>query len=73
MAYGRQGILKVRQQQGNGFTQRDFDAMEWGYQWHKRGDVDILRLEHDRDPEATDSCDFVEFSAPVNIEFEYES
>lgn len=68
----RPGILKVSQMQGEHEIRRDFDAEEWSHVWVKRGGVDVLQLLHDGDPEATDSFDFVEFSAPVTIAFEYE-
>lgn len=72
MLRGKPGIIRVRQIHEKTIEIRDFDAEEWSHQWVKRGDVDVLRLLHDRDPETSDSYDFVEFSTPVNISFEYE-
>jgi len=61
------GIYRVTQAFGNNPVARDFDAEEWSYEW--AGKNSLLRLLHDGDTDATDSCDFVEFSAPVSIEF----
>lgn len=73
MAIGKKGALKVTQIRDKEILRRDFDAEEWSYHWVKYGDVEILRLEHDEDPEATDSFDFIEYSCPVSIEFEYDA
>lgn len=67
------GILKVYQLSNKVEFRRDFDASEWHHEWLKRNGVDVLRLLHDADPEATTTFDYVEFSAPVRIEFEYEA
>lgn len=48
---------------------RDFDASEWSHGWTKRGAVDILRVMHDNTDDDADTFEFVEFSAPVQIEF----
>lgn len=72
MAIGRHGRLIVTQMHGKEILRQEFDSMEWGFEWYKRNDMQILRLGHDGDPEATHSFDFVEFSCPVSIEFEYE-
>ena len=72
MAYGKKGKLKVLQIRHEQFLRRDFDAEEWGYRWVKYGDIEVLRLEHDYDQEATDSFDFIEYSLPVSIEYEYD-
>lgn len=66
------GILKVTQIHAKEIYGRDFDAEEWSYQWVKRGEITILRVLHDGDPDATTVFDYVEFSAPVNIEYKYE-
>ncbi len=68
------GLYKVTQMHGKEIVRRDFDAEEWRYEWISRADkIVILRLLHDHDPDATDTFDFVEFSTPVSIEFEWES
>ena len=67
----RPGLYKVTQIVGKHAHRRDFDAEEWSYAWLMIGGVAVLRLSHDNDPEATDAFDFVDFSAPVNIEYEY--
>lgn len=66
------GLFSVTQMHGKEQLRRDFDAEEWSYVWMKSGDVDVLRLLHNNDPDATDSYDFVEFSTPVQIAFERE-
>ena len=72
MIINRTGILKVTQIHSKEIYRRDFDAQEWSYEWVTiNNGIIILRLLHDRDPDATTSYDFMEFSAPVNIEFEY--
>ena len=63
------GLLRVTQLSGNQTIVRDFDNEEWSYQWYPIGDQTMLRLNHDRDPDATISFDYVDFSAPVNVEF----
>ncbi len=67
------GRLQVDQPAGKEIIRRDFDAEEWGYEWVKRNGVEVLRLLHDRDPEATDSFDFVEFSTPVSVSFVFDA
>jgi hypothetical protein len=70
----KEGILRVVQLAGN--TQktpeafmRDFDASEWSSEWAKRCGVDILRVMHDNTDDEADSFEFIEFSAPVQVEF----
>ena len=69
----REGILRITQLVGNKQNQnvfiRDLDATEWSYEWAKRGGVDILRVTHDNTNDYTDTFEFIEFSAPVQIEF----
>ena len=72
MAIRKAGTIKVQQAQGKHLIRRDFDAQEWGYEWHKQNGVDFVRLLHDADPSATDTYDFVDYSCPVSVEFEYE-
>jgi len=66
------GMYIVTQHGTEGSLRRDFDAEEWSYDWFTRNGVGFLRMEHDGDPGATDSCDFIEFSMPVSIEFQSE-
>ena len=72
MAIRKPGTIIVTQMHGKEVLRRDFDAEEWGYTWVKLGEVEVLRLEHDADPAATAFFDYVEFSTPVVVEFEYE-
>jgi hypothetical protein len=68
-----EGILRVVQLVGNTQTpeafMRDFDASEWSYEWAKRCGVDMLRMMHDNTDDEADSFEFIEFSAPVQVEF----
>ncbi len=64
--FGKPGLLRVALP-GEEF--RDFDAEEWSYEWRLRGDVTVLLLKHDGAPEASSTFDFVEFPAPVSVEF----
>ena len=67
------GLLRITQFVGTSRQPkefyRDFDADEWSYQWVNRGGTQVLRLQHDRAQTADESCEFVEFSAPVTVEF----
>jgi hypothetical protein len=63
------GLFRVTQLAGRDEFFRDFDAEEWSYEWLTRASVPILRMNHDNDPEATTSFEYVEFSAPVNVAF----
>lgn len=69
----REGIFRVIQPFGKMETpeecMRDFDASEWSYQWVKLCGVDILRVIHDNVDDVAESFEFVEFSAPAQIEF----
>lgn len=66
------GRFQVEQLTEKGTVRFDFDADEWSFEWTTRNGVEILRLLHDRDPEATTSFDFVEFSKPVSVAFVFE-
>jgi hypothetical protein len=48
---------------------RDYDAEEWSHQWVNLGGVQVLRLQHDKARTADESCELVEFSTPVTVEF----
>ena len=63
------GRLRVTHALDGLVVYRDFDNEEWSYQWLKTGDIPILRLNHDLDPDAITSFDYVDFSAPVSVEF----
>lgn len=67
----KDGVYIVRQVCGRDVIRTDYDASEWDYRWLKYDGVSFLRMEHTRDPDATDSMDFVEYSLPVSLEFQY--
>lgn len=69
----REGILRVTQltsksQYPDVFV-RDLPASEWSHKWINRDGVAIVRFEHDNTDDEADSFEFIEFSAPVQVEF----
>jgi len=69
----REGLLRITQLISNPKNSdvcvRDLPADEWSYRWFDRSGVTVLRLEHDNADDNLESFEFIEFSAPVQIEF----
>ncbi len=68
-SYAKPGRYQVEQLLSKEVYRRDFDAEEWSYEWVDSDGVSRLRMLHDNAPIPEDTCEFVEFSLPVNISF----